>query len=145
MNLMKKKNRLSVFIGCVFLCVFYVSAKAESVDLVQYVDPYIGTGGHGHTYLAPTVPFGAIQPGPNNFHKGWDWCSGYHYSDLVIKGFSHLHLSGTGCSDLGDILMMPYTGKIKTYSGTDQDPDSGYASRYSHERETAKAYYTGPD
>ncbi len=140
MVLSKKRVRL-LLIGWVFLGAFGLSVQAEAVDPVQYVDPYIGTGGHGHTFLAATMPFGAIQPGPNNFDKGWDWCSGYHYSDTVMKGFSHLHLSGTGCSDLGDILMMPHTGRIKTYSGNDKDPDSGYASRFSHDRETARPYY----
>ena len=119
-------------------CASFPSGGGEPVS---YVDPYIGTGGHGHTFVGASVPFGAIQPGPNNFHKGWDWCSGYHYSDLVLKGFSHTHLSGTGCADLGDILMMPHTGAIKTYSGTDKDPDSGYACRYRHETETVRPYY----
>jgi predicted alpha-1,2-mannosidase len=136
----KKKAGIAV-IGLLLLNVFCAPVQAVSPDWVQYVDPYIGTGGHGHTFLAATVPFGAIQPGPSNFDKGWDWCSGYHYSDSVIKGFSHLHLSGTGCSDLGDILMMPHTGGIKTYAGNDKDPDSGYASRFSHDRETARPYY----
>lgn len=123
------------------LNVLLAPLQAVSPDLVQYVDPYIGTGGHGHTFLGAGVPFGAIQPGPNNFDKGWDWCSGYHYSDSVMRGFSHLHLSGTGCSDLGDVMMMPHTGRIQTYSGSDKDPDSGYASRFSHDRETARPYY----
>lgn len=133
MGLMVGIGLMSTFLGA--------SLHAAGSDPVDYVDPYIGTGGHGHTFLAPIVPFGAIQPGPNNFHQGWDWCSGYHYSDLVIRGFSHLHLSGTGCADLGDVMMMPYTGPVKTYSGTKDDPDSGYASRYRHENQTARPYY----
>ena len=136
-----KRFQSVLMMSWLVVCVAGVSVYAADLDLVQYVDPYIGTSGHGHTFLGATVPFGAIQPGPSNFDKGWDWCSGYHHSDTVIKGFSHLHLSGTGCGDLGDILMMPHTGAIKTYSGSDQDPDSGYASRFSHDRETPRPYY----
>ena len=68
---------------------------------------FIGTGGHGHVFLGANVPFGFVQLGPTNRKDGWDWCSGYHYSDSVIIGFSHLHLSGTGCADLGDIAFLP--------------------------------------
>lgn len=114
-------------------------------DLAQYVDPHIGTGGHGHVFLGASVPFGAVQVGPDNFFQGWDWCSGYHYSDNVIKGFSHLHLSGTGIPDLGDVLLMPHTGEIKTSAGTRDKPGSGYASRYSHDNETARPGYYSVD
>src|SRR5580658_3466911 len=81
---------------------------------VAYVDPYIGTGGHGHTFLGASFPCGAVLAGPTNIVKGWEWCSGYHYSDCVVTGFSQMHLSGTGIGDLGDVLIMPYTGSIKT-------------------------------
>jgi len=111
------------------------------MDPVQFVDPYIGTGGHGHTFLGVAAPFGAVQLGPSNINKGWDWCSGYHYSDSVLIGFSHLHLNGTGCSDTGDILFMPYTGKEKTQKGTQDNILSGYGSHYSHKREIAKVGY----
>ena len=67
------------------------------------VNPVIGTGGHGHVFLGANVPFGFVQLGPTNRKDGWDWCSGYHYSDSIIIGFSHLHLSGTGCADLGNM------------------------------------------
>ena len=109
--------------------------------LTSYVDPLIGSGGHGHVFLGASVPFGAVQLGPTNIDKGWDWCSGYHYSDSIMIGFSHTHLSGTGCSDLGDILIMPYTGAIKTDKGTQENPKLGYASRYSHKREKVKPGY----
>ena len=72
-------------------------------QLTQYVDPYIGTGGHGHVFLGANVPFGLVQVGPTEPARGWDWCSGYHYSDSVIIGFGSEHLSGTGIGDLGDI------------------------------------------
>ena len=71
----------------------------------------IGTGGHGHVFLGANVPFGFVQLGPTNRKDGWDWCSGYHYSDSVIIGFSHLHLSGTGCADLGDVAFLPVLDK----------------------------------
>lgn len=70
-------------------------------NYLRYVDPYIGSGGHGHVFVGASVPFGTIQVGPQNIFKGWDWCSGYHYSDSIVIGFSHTHLSGTGCTDLG--------------------------------------------
>lgn len=108
---------------------------------VTYVDPFIGTGGHGHTFLGVAAPFGAVQVGPNNINKGWDWCSGYHYSDSVVVGFSHLHLNGTGCSDTGDLLFMPYTGSIRTQRGTQENPLSGYASYYSKDDERALPGY----
>ncbi len=108
---------------------------------VAFVDPYIGTGGHGHVFLGASVPYGAIQAGPTNIVKGWDWCSGYHYSDSVLTGFSQTHLSGTGIGDLGDVLIMPYTGAIRTTRGTQDDPVSGYASHYSHRNETARPGY----
>jgi predicted alpha-1,2-mannosidase len=82
-------------------------------DFTQYVNPLVGTGGHGHTFPGATMPFGMVQLSPDTRLKGWDGCSGYHYSDKVIYGFSHTHLSGTGCSDYGDVLLMPTTGKPK--------------------------------
>ncbi|HEY4111629.1 GH92 family glycosyl hydrolase, partial [Puia sp.] len=110
---------------------------------VSYVDPYIGTGGHGHVFLGASVPFGAVQVGPMNINKGWDWCSGYHYSDSVVKGFAQNHLNGTGIPDLGDILIMPYTGAVRTEVGTQQNPTAGYASHYDHKNEIARpAYYS---
>ncbi len=136
------KKRVLLILGiCQIFTVFCARAQAEGTDFVKYVNPYIGTGGHGHTFVAASVPFGMVQIGPNGFNKGWDWCSGYHYSDKVLRGFSHMHLSGTGCSDLGDVLMMPYTGRIKVDAGNDRDPDRGYASRFSHDRETVSPYY----
>src|ERR1700716_2342223 len=80
----------------------------------SYVDPHIGSQGHGHVFVGASVPFGAVQLGPDNIFKGWDWCSGYNYQDSVIRGFAHTHLSGTGIGDLSDVLIMPYTGEVKT-------------------------------
>ena len=82
------------------------------INLTKFVDPFIGTGGHGHTYPGATVPFGMLQVSPDNGTSGWDWCSGYHYSDSISIGFSHLHLSGTGIGDLTDIRLMPINKKV---------------------------------
>jgi predicted alpha-1,2-mannosidase len=109
--------------------------------LTSYVDPMIGAGGHGHVFVGASVPFGAVQVGPNNIFKGWDWCSGYHYSDSILIGFSQLHLSGTGGSDLGDVLMMPYTGPVKLDRGTQEHPERGYASHFSHANEKVRPGY----
>ncbi|MBO3269528.1 GH92 family glycosyl hydrolase [Hymenobacter defluvii] len=123
------------------LLLISATTHAQNQKLTSYVDPMIGTGGHGHVFLGANVPFGAVQVGPQNIFKGWDWCSGYHYSDSLIVGFSHTHLSGTGGSDLGDVLIMPYTGPLKTDKGQQKAPHQGYLSRFSHQRETAKPGY----
>lgn len=83
--------------------IFSVSAQ----DYTQYVNPFIGTGGHGHVFLGANVPFGNIQAGPTQKKQGWDWCSGYHYSDSTVIGFGQMHLSGTGIGDLGDVSLLP--------------------------------------
>ena len=75
--------------------------EEKADDLTQFVDPFIGTSGHGHVFLGANVPFGMVQLGPTQYKQGWDWCSGYHYSDSLIIGFGHHHLSGTGIGDLG--------------------------------------------
>jgi len=111
------------------------------VQAVDYVDPMIGSGGHGHVFVGANVPFGAVQVGPNNIYKGWDWCSGYHHSDSLIIGFSQLHLSGTGIGDLADILIMPFTGEPRLDKGKQDYPHGGYLSTFSHENETAKPGY----
>ncbi len=79
------------------------------------VNPFVGTGGHGHTFPGATLPFGMVQLSPDTRLDGWDGCGGYHYTDSVIYGFSHTHLSGTGVSDYGDVLLSPYTGQRLTY------------------------------
>ena len=125
----------------IFVCLTFfsfscsVKEKAEVKDYVSYVDPYIGSGAHGHVFVGANVPFGAVQVGPQNIHKGWDWCSGYHYSDSVIIGFSHTHLSGTGCADLGDILLMPYTGTVRAARGEQDNIEGSCSSYYKHKNE----------
>ena len=108
---------------------------AQTVNYETYVNPFIGTGGHGHTFPGATVPFGMVQLSPDTRIDGsWDGCSGYHYSDSIIYGFSHTHLNGTGCSDYGDIMFMPFNGE----SNTDH---KNYSSQFSHANEKASAGY----
>lgn len=109
-----------------------VSIHATAQEWASYVDPRIGTGDHGHVFMGANVPFGMVNAGPTQIEMGWDWCSGYHESGKQIIGFSQLHLSGTGCADLGDISIMPVYGKVE-YSR------EGLASNYRHEME-----YTAP-
>ena len=97
-------------------------------DGFQYVNPFIGTGGHGHTYPGATVPFGMVQLSPDTRLEGWDGCGGYHYDDEYIYGFSHTHLQGTGVPDYCDILLMPTNHRIKT---ADKWNDA-YKSKFAH-------------
>ena len=111
------------------LSIFIFNAQ----NFAQYVNPFIGTGGHGHTFPGATVPFGMVQLSPDTRIDGsWDGCSGYHYSDKVIYGFSHTHLNGTGVSDYGDILLMPTMEKPSLDS-------KDYSSEFSHQNEKASA------
>lgn len=115
-----------------------VTPAQKDKPLTSYVNTFIGTGGHGHTYPGATMPFGMIQLSPDTRLDGWDGCSGYHYSDDYIYGFSHTHLSGTGVSDYGDILLMP-TNTINFNNGA--NGKAGYGSHFSHEKETATPGY----
>ena len=115
----------------------------ETVGLAEFVNPFIGTGGHGHTFPGATLPFGMVQLSPDTRLTGWDGCSGYHYSDSVIYGFSHTHLSGTGASDYGDILFMPTVGPVILERGGPEDTSAGYAPRSYHLQEgAAPGYYS---
>lgn len=108
---------------------------AQKNDYSRFVNPFIGTGGHGHTYPGATTPFGMVQLSPDTRIDGsWDGCGGYHYSDSLIYGFSHTHLSGTGCTDYGDVMLMPMTARVEV------DPIN-YASRFDHNKEHAEAGY----
>ncbi len=107
----------------------------------DYVNPFIGTGGHGHTFPGATLPFGMVQLSPDTRKGTWDGCSGYHYSDSFILGFSHQHLSGTGVGDYGDIRFVPISGDLKFYPGSPDNPDAGYGSAFSHDNEKAEAGY----
>ncbi|WP_047548246.1 GH92 family glycosyl hydrolase [Psychroserpens sp. Hel_I_66] len=113
----------------------FAEIAKKDKPLINYVNPFIGTGGHGHTYPGATMPFGMMQLSPDTRLDGWDGCSGYHYSDEYIYGFSHTHLSGTGVSDYGDILLMP-TNNINFNNGSDNKP--GYRAHFSHDNEMAQ-------
>jgi predicted alpha-1,2-mannosidase len=115
-----------------------IPSAIKNQPLISYVNPFIGTGGHGHTYPGATMPFGMMQLSPDTRLDGWDGCSGYHYSDSEIFGFSHTHLSGTGVSDYGDILLMP-TNKVVFNNGA--DGKEGYKSKFSHDNEIAEPGY----
>ncbi|RKD88167.1 GH92 family glycosyl hydrolase [Mangrovibacterium diazotrophicum] len=139
-----KLNKL--FLACLFGGIVAFSScqtapEVKQVDYTDYVNPFIGSGGHGHVFVGANVPFGMVQVGPQNIFKGWDWCSGYHYSDSILIGFSHTHLSGTGCSDLGDILVMPYLGDIRTERGTQENIDGSCSVYYTHDQETVSPGY----
>lgn len=118
-----------------------VCVLGQSRDFTQYVNPFIGTGGHGHTFPGATSPFGMVQVSPDCRKTGWDWCSGYHYSDTTILGFSHTHLSGTGIGDLGDILIMPFQGKVNLVPFDESSSTKCYASNFTHSKEYAKPGY----
>lgn len=113
----------------------------EKSEYADYVNLFIGTGGHGHTFPGPLRPHGMIQPSPDTRIYQWDACSGYHYSDSSINGFSHTHLSGTGVGDYGDVLLMPTVGvQDYRYMGYDSQ-QTAYASEFSHEDEVATPGY----
>lgn len=125
-----------------FLLSFFASTLfAQATNYATRVNPFIGTGGHGHTYPGVTTPFGMMQLSPDTRLDGWDGCGGYHYSDSIIYGFSHTHLSGTGVSDYGDLLIMPFTGKTAWESGYYSQNTNGYGSYFSHKTEKAQAGY----
>lgn len=115
------------------------TAAGRDVDPAQYVNPFVGTGGHGHTFPGPVLPFGMVQVGPDTRYEGWDGCGGYHYSDSIIYGFSHTHLSGTGVPDYADILLVPQQGKLNTIPGYKKA--NGFGSKFSHAKEKALPGY----
>ncbi|MEZ4775597.1 MAG: GH92 family glycosyl hydrolase [Bacteroidia bacterium] len=117
------------------------SKIATTTSPADFVDPFIGTADHGHTYPGATVPFGMVQLSPDNGTQGWDWCSGYNYVDSVIVGFSHTHLSGTGIGDLCDVLMMPTTRPVDFTKTITSRDDYDYRSAFSHEKEEASPGY----
>ncbi|MGV8134055.1 MAG: GH92 family glycosyl hydrolase [Mangrovibacterium sp.] len=126
-----------------FLALFGIigCSSVQQPEPASYVDPFIGTAYTGHTYPGATTPFGMVQVGPDNGIKGWEFCSGYHDQSKTIMGFSHTHLSGTGASDMGDILLMPVTGDVPFIPGDEENPSSGYRSSFSHDSEKASPGY----
>ena len=137
-----------------FCCILLMSASlfGQDNDLLKYVNPFIGTDRMGHTYPGATVPFGMVQLSPDTdtvpyeiggkYNKDvYKYCAGYQYGDKTIVGFSHTHFSGTGHSDLGDILIMPTSGALQMNPGTADAPDKGFRSRFSHDNEKASPGY----
>lgn len=125
----------------IFLIILEACSIERNQDLTQFVNPFIGTGGHGHTFPGAVVPNGMVQLSPDTRTKGWDACAGYHYSDSTIIGFSHTHLSGTGIGDYGDILFMPMVDSDLINRGEENIPRSGYRSSFSHNNESASPGY----
>ncbi|WP_427874146.1 GH92 family glycosyl hydrolase [Flavobacterium sp. MMS24-S5] len=140
---MRKITLLSLTVILTASCKINVDKNQHKQSFAtNYVDPFIGTGGHGHTYPGATVPFGMLQVSPDNGVSSWDWCSGYHYSDSIVSGFSHLHLSGTGIGDLADILFMPTNKKLDLTAKAASRDFLPYKSKYNHVNEKAiPGYY----
>lgn len=131
----KSNARLLILASQIVLCSTLSVAQSPS----SLVNPMIGTGGHGHTFPGVTRPMSLVQISPDNksFSSEWDWCSGYHYSDTNIVGFSHTHFSGTGIADLGDILLMPYIGSNPLVAEDNKE----YTSGFSHKNEKSELGY----
>src|SRR4026207_829885 len=121
------------------LIVLNFTTQAQVLN--SYVNPFIGTGGHGHTFPGAVMPFGMVQLSPDTRTDNWDGSSGYHYSDDIIYGFSHTHLSGTGIPDYCDILFMPMVGESRTWAANGNSDENGYASKFSHTNEQAEPGY----
>ncbi len=117
-------------IMCLAASVFSMTAMAAPKDYADYVNPWVGTGGHGHVFLGANVPFGYVQLGPTERNQGWDWCSGYHYSDSILVGFGHQHLSGTGIGDLGDVAFLPLDKADQTLIKFSHDNETVYPGYY---------------
>ena len=119
-----------------FASLLLVVTASMGQRLTDYVDPLIGSGDHGHVFVGANVPQGMVNVGPTQLETGWDWCSGYHYSGKQIVGFAQMHLSGTGCSDLGDVALMPTLQEIPLSR-------EGLATSFSHENEVVRPGYYG--
>nr|WP_321408448.1 GH92 family glycosyl hydrolase [uncultured Carboxylicivirga sp.] len=125
-----------------FVVLILLLVSCQEKDYTKLVNPFVGTGGHGHTYPGAVVPFGMVQLSPDTRNdNSWDGCAGYHYSDSAIVGFSHTHLSGVGVPEYCDILFLPFTGDISLNAGTRENPGAGYRSLYRHETEMADPGY----
>ena len=135
---MKTTNLLrSTAVAALLLFMGIINAAAAP-NLTQYVNQYVGTGGHGHTFMGANVPFGLVQLGPTEPTRGWDWCSGYYYDDNELIGFGHMHLSGTGIGCLGDVAFLPIKDSKQTaarFSHDDEKMHPGYYSLRLHEPE----------
>lgn len=138
---MKIKNIAIISCTTLFSILGACTSSSIEKDYASYVNPFIGTGGHGHTFPGAVVPNGMIQPSPDTRIDGWDASSGYYYADSLINGFSHTHLSGTGCADYGDILLMPTVGE-QVYNPQDYTQQNlPFSSTFSHKNEIAEPGY----
>ena len=135
----KKLTFTFIFLSLLFVACLpmQVEDKVQAFSVLEKVNPFIGTGGHGHTFPGATAPFGMVQLSPDTRLKGWDGCSGYHYTDSIIYGFSHTHLSGTGVADYCDILLKPSIGEAFFENGYESTTKIGYASYFSKSSESA--------
>ena len=131
-------NRWSLFLAGLLA---FLSVEMSAEKLVKYVNPFVGTAGFGNVYPGAQIPFGGIQISPDTDDYDYDVAAGYKYTKPTIMGFSLTHLSGTGIPDLGDFLFVPGTGPVRSATGTDEDPDAGYRSRFRHETEEASPGY----
>lgn len=133
--------RKIAFVFLAFSLSVNIFAQVQTKDFTRYVNPLIGTAAHGHTFPGATMPFGMIQLSPDTREENWDGSSGYHYSDKVIWGFSHTHLSGTGIPDYCDILFAPTIGEPEFFARRGDVSENGYASAFDHKNEKAEAGY----
>jgi predicted alpha-1,2-mannosidase len=149
-------RQAAVCVACLLTCLSLsgrFSARAQASlsakDKLALIDPLIGTGPDGHTFPGATIPFGMVQLSPDTqirpFKQSYKWASGYSYADTTILGFSHTHFSGSGHSDLGDVLIQPIAGEVKLDPGEIDQPHSGYRSRFSHKQEQAQPGYYAVD
>ena len=118
-------------VAALVVCFGATSVAATVQNLTQYVNQYVGTGGHGHTFMGANVPFGLVQLGPTEPTRGWDWCSGYYYDDDELIGFGHMHLSGTGIGCLGDVAFLPVKDFKQTSTRFTHDAEKVHPGYYS--------------
>ncbi|PBQ34677.1 sugar hydrolase [Sphingobacteriaceae bacterium] len=146
------RKKISLTLPSIFISLFSFSQKPADMEVIKFVNPFVGTEKMGHTYPGATVPFGMVQLSPDTDTLQYElngkynpdiykYCAGYQYSDKTIVGFSHTHFSGTGHSDLGDILIMPTEGALQLNPGTADKPASGFRSAFSHANEFAEPNY----
>src|ERR1700739_3869103 len=144
--------KVAFALGALFFWLPYLAVCQEPLSAqarLALVDPFIGTGPDRHTFPGETVPFGMVQLSPDTqirpFKQSYKWASGYRYEDTTILGFSHTHFSGSGHSDLGDVLLQPIAGVVRLEPGDIDKPGSGYRSRFTHKQEHAEPGYYAVD
>ncbi|CAL4870063.1 hypothetical protein MMA231_04361 (plasmid) [Asticcacaulis sp. MM231] len=139
--MISRRQLLATATGVAASLPFHAIAGAKPLRYTSFVDPMIGTGGHGHVYPGASLPFGMVQLSPDTDNARWDASSGYYIEDKSLLGFSHTHLSGTGVGDMMDLLVVPRIGEVSLKPGTLEAPEGSYRARVSHEQETAAPGY----